>query len=449
MTKNFLFNALVNHRNMHRVSLHTPGHKNKFQKLNELWDLDYTELPDTDSLFEASGAILASEKFASKIFNTNKTLFSAEGCTLCIQAMLRLVAEEGDKVLFGRTIHRSAINTVALLGIDPIYVMPRRNAGQDLPGRIEAKDVEDVLISHDDIKAVYITSPDYFGVISDVAAISSVCKKFSVPLIVDNAHGTHLKFLSDDIHPITLGASLSADSAHKTLPVFTGGALLQIADEKYVSDSKDAMQLFASTSPSYPIMASLDVGLHWIEKFGRKAYGELAEKVSSIRSELSHIGVSLPEGVCDPIRLSINTASVGISGIDAAEYLRKNAFEPEYANTNYIVLILTPFVDDEQIAKLAYVLKLMVDKCFFQNLESKNRSRDFLFDLPKKIFTPRKALFGKTYTISIDEAYNKICAQVANVCPPGIPVVMPGELITLDTIKILKESGFRKIKIIV
>lgn len=448
MTENFLFDALVNHRDLHKVSLHTPGHKNNFSKLNELWDFDYTELPDTDSLFEASGAILNSEKFASKVFDTKQTLFSAGGCTLCIQAMLRLVAGEGDKVLFGRTIHRSAINAAALLGIDPVYVLPRGNAGQNLPGRIDTKDIEKILKAHNDIKAVHITSPDYFGVMSDIAAISSVCKRFSVPLIVDNAHGTHLKFLPDDMHPITLGASMSADSAHKTLPVFTGGALLQIADEKYVNSSKDAMQLFASTSPSYPIMGSLDVGLHWVEEYGRSEYGRLAERVSEIRFELTQMGVLIPEGICDPIRLSINTASVGISGIDVAEYLRKNAFEPEYANENYLVLILTPFVEDKQIDRLVHVLKTMIDKYASQNLKSKNMSHDFLLNLPKKILTPREALFGETVTVSIDDACDKICAQVATVCPPGIPVVMPGELMTMNTLNILKSSGFESIKIL-
>ena len=130
MTENFLFDALIKHRDMQRVSLHTPGHKNNFPKLNGLWKLDYTELSDTDSLFEASGAISTSEKFASKIFDTKRTIFSAGGCTLCIQTMLRLVASKGDKVLFGRTIHRSAINAAALLGIDPVYVLPRKIVSQ-------------------------------------------------------------------------------------------------------------------------------------------------------------------------------------------------------------------------------------------------------------------------------------------------------------------------------
>ena len=126
--------------------------------------------------------------------------------------------------------------------------------------------------------------------------------------------------------------------------------------------------------------------------------------------------------------------------------MRKNAFEPEYANESYLVLILTPFVGDEQIDRLAHVLKAMIDRCKSKKLQQKNISKDFLFCLPKKVLTPREALFGNTVTVPIDDVCDKICAQVATVCPPGIPVVMPGELITRDVINILKLSGFCSIK---
>ncbi len=444
-----LCDALEHHRKLDMISLHTPGHKNNFDGLRDLWEYDYTELPDTDSLFEASGAILQSENFAATVFGTKKTMYSAGGCTLAIQAMIRLVAPCGGKVIFGRTIHKSAINASALLGIDPVFILPGFDAGEYMPGRILPVDVENALTANSDAKAVYITSPDYFGVISDIGAIAKICEKFNVPLIVDNAHGTHLKFLSSDMHPISLGATLSADSAHKTLPVFTGGALLQIGEDRFVSDAREAMALFASTSPSYPIMASIDKAMVWADKYAKSSFSCLEEKVQEILRTARNYGFCTPIGVCDPTRVSLNTRSIGITGIRAADFLRKNGFEPEYANQSYVVMIPTPFVNCECLDKLMDVIRSIPDNC--RDLSDQCDlpiNEIFTFDLPTKEILPREALLSQKKVLPIDDTINKICAEVATVCPPGIPVVMPGEKISKDVVDLLKRYGFFKLKVV-
>ena len=214
-----LYSALVQHHRLGRSAFHTPGHSGKpISQLNHLLQLDVTELPDTDSLFEAEHAILQAERHAAQVFGTARTLFSAGGCTLCIQAMLRLVSADSNKktILTDRILHRSAVNAMALLDLNPVWLLPRADAGLGFPGRIHPDDVESLLKQYPDSAAVYITSPDYFGVLSDIRSISEVCHRYHVPLLVDNAHGCHLFLMPEHLHPIHLGADITACSAHKT-----------------------------------------------------------------------------------------------------------------------------------------------------------------------------------------------------------------------------------------
>ena len=437
-----LYNTLVKHRNLNRASFHTPGHKSRqaiFPK--DLLRLDYTELPDTDSLFEAEGAIHRAELNAAELFNTSATLFSAGGCTLCIQAMLRLVAPTGGKIICGRVIHRSAINTMALLGIDPVWVYPYPDAGEGLPGRIQPKDIESALKENKDAKAVYITSPDYFGVMADISSIAKVSKKYGVPLIVDNAHGAHLWYTKDKMHPINLGASMTACSAHKTLPVMTGGAWLNIADKKYVNNAKQAMALFASTSPSYPIMASIDLCVKWLKDNGAKSFSELENRVDRIRNIAACKGIKMPQGIVDPTRISLNTASIGMTGNDAADYMRMNGIEPEYSNENYLVLIPTPMNTEEEFLRLERAIA---------NIPINQKIEYNFCDLPKteRAVSPREGVLMPNEEIEIDKSEGRIAAQTACPCPPGVPVVMPGEIITGKCIKFLKRYRIFSIKVL-
>ena len=270
MSETPLYTALMEHRALHRAAFHTPGHKNNPAALpDDLLTLDFTELPDTDSLFEAEGPILRAEQAASRLFGTKRTLFSAGGCSLCIQAMLRLAAPNGGKILCGRVVHRSAVNAMALLGLEPVWALP--------------EELADAAALHPDARAVYVTSPNYYGELTDIPALSAACRERGIPLLVDNAHGAHLFFTEPILHPIALGASMTACSAHKTLNVMTGGAWLNIADERFVRDAKGAMALFGSTSPSYPVMASLDWCRAWLEDNGRLEFSRLQARVRELK----------------------------------------------------------------------------------------------------------------------------------------------------------------------
>ena len=441
-----LLNAVLNHNKKNMVSMHMPAHKGNaesLEALGQMQNIDITEIPDTGSLFDGEGATLEAEKLAQKAFNTKATFMSAGGCTLCIQGMLRAAVPNGGRIICSRVIHRSAINTMALLGIDPAWVLPDSSAGEAFSGRVTAENVKTALEKNPDAKAVYITSPDYFGVISDVEGIAEQCKKYDIPLIVDNAHGAHFRFLEKDISPTHLGAAMSADSAHKTMPVMTGGAWLQVGDERYKDDIRQAMMLFGSTSPSYPIMISLDLARAWMEENGKEALKNLTGLVAEIKKICTDNGLILPKGFVDPARIAFDTSALGFVGEEFGEKLREHKIEPEYAGQGKIILIPSVMNTDEDFKRLnEAIIKICKERRDFQ------QSEKIIARLPEKIMSPRAALMSEKETLNVEASLGRIAAEVFCPCPPAIPVVMPGEIISDSEIKALLSYGIFKIKVV-
>ena len=422
-----LYDALVKYQKSGRSSFHTPGHKNNPEALPEnIFALDYTELPETGSLFDGTFPISEAEKLASELFGTVRTCISAGGCTLCIQAMLRLAAPRGGKILCSRMIHRSAVNAMALLGIEPVWAMPQN--------------ILHVLGENPDVKAVYITSPDYYGRIMDIKPIAALCKPNGTPLLVDCAHGTQLMFTKPKLHPLLFGAAMTADSAHKTLGVLTGGAWLNIADSRFSDGAKEAMALFGSTSPSYPVMASLDLCREMLQS-KKLDFTVLQEKVKKIIKIAHGLGIATPEGLTDPTRITLNTASIGITGAGAAEIFRKNGVEPEYADRASVILIATPFNTDADFERLINAIKkLPVGKPL--NISA------CLPPLPPVNVDLREAVLAESKYVPLENALGMTAAESVCPCPPGIPVVMPGEIFTKEALPFLRGYGFSKVKVL-
>ncbi|MBE6721727.1 MAG: aminotransferase class I/II-fold pyridoxal phosphate-dependent enzyme [Ruminococcaceae bacterium] len=415
-----LYSALLKHQALHRAPFHTPGHKCAPGALPQnLLALDFTELPDTDSLFEADGPILQAEQAAARLFQAKRTLFSAGGCSLCIQAMLRLACPQGGRVLCARNVHRSAVNTMALLGLEPVWSVP------------------DAILSAlknntKSINACYVTSPDYYGRLQDIPALAGLCRQKHIPLLVDNAHGTQLAFTQPDLHPLHLGASMTADSTHKTLNVLTGGAWLQIGEERYVQDAKEAMSLFASTSPSYPIMASLDLARAYQEEHPA-AFAEVQRQVRVLSQTAQRIGITNVSD--DPTRLALRTSDIGLTGAAAAEIFRENGVEPEMADGGFVVFICTPWNTEADYQRLAKGLSaLPIGKPLPPIPE--------LPPLPPVRLPLRQAVFAPAHAVSLEQAVGRIAAEAACPCPPGIPVVMPGEEVTQEVAQFLRGYGF-------
>ncbi len=445
MSNTPLFEALCRYQDTNPARFHMPGHKGKgvlADSFGEMVSLDVTELPETDSLFEAEGVIWEAERLAAAFYGTRHTLFSAGGSTLCIQAMLQLAIPMGGKLIAGRNIHRAAVNAFALLDTDPIWVMPTQTYPSFFSKRIPPQEIKRALMDNPDASGVYITTPDYYGVMSDLPAISAICREYHVPLLVDNAHGAHLILLQNGIlHPSKCGADIVSESPHKTLPVLTGGAFLHLCTEQYrMEDAKSAMSLFGSSSPSYLIMASLDIARDWMQTQGEVELQKLVQKVQSLSNIANACGFGILEGtLVDPARLSIQTSKKGLSGTVAAKILAESGVIAEFADENSVVCIPTPMNSKEDFDRLQKGILSLVGQT------SEGKREEEILPL-QKILTPRQAFFEKHETVSIEQAVGRISAQLISKCPPGIPQIIPGERINEDSLRNIANKRIKVVK---
>lgn len=437
-----LYDAVSAYLSKNPARFHMPGHGGVVEALpffGEALSFDLTEIPGLDSLYEAQDCILRSERLAAELYGAARTLYSAGGSTLCIQTMLALTAGGGGTVLFGRNLHRSALAACALLDIAPVFLMP------DFSGTLSADSVAAALAAHPDAKAVFVTSPDYLGRITDLAPIAALCRGAGIPLLVDAAHGAHLPFLDPAINPLSAGADMCANSAHKTLPALTPGAFLHIAQERYVDTAKSRMALFGSTSPSYPVLLSLEACCCFLRTKGRAALAELARRTAALRDAARGL-YPLTENQ-DPVRLTLEPWRAGISGRDAAAFLSERGISCEYADDRYVVFILTPFHGDADFARLESALRALESEC-----PRISDSREFAsladFQPPAPSMGLRQALFAPSLTLPTDKTVGRIAAEAACPCPPGIPVVVPGERITEKSAFLLNAYGVFQLKVV-
>lgn len=440
-----IFDFLNEYNDSGRIRLHTPGHKGRIEGFGDMAGLDLTEIDGADSLFDASGIIGESEEIASSIFGSYRTFYSAGGSTLSIYAMLSVIVRRcGRKIIAARNSHRSFINAIALLDIEPIWIYPDYEEGSAIGGCITKSAVRNALRANPDAKAVYITSPDYLGAMSDIRGISAICDGEDIPLIVDNAHGSHLRFSKPDLHPISIGATMCCDSAHKTLPVLTGGGYIHVADNKfgkeYAEQIKENMALFASTSPSYLIMASLDLCNAYLYNEVSDDVERVTEQVIDIKNKLHRLGYIVLKG--DQMRISLSAVERGYTGVELAHELRQRGIECEYADDNYAVLLFSPVSSDQDIAAVW-------DALIAIKARAPIPFADFSVDIyPERKMSARRALFAQREKVAVDNAVGRVCAEVKISCPPGVPIVVPGEIITDKCIKVLKRYGILELYVV-
>ena len=379
---NPLENALNEYIGKDLSRFHMPGHKGA-ENFPEYFKFDITEVEGADSLFESSEAIFETEKRFAKIYKSGASLLSAGGSTLCIQAMLATALNPGDKLIIARNCHAAAVNTMALLDLEPIWINPR-----DLKG------AEAAFSENPEAKAVYLTSPDYFGVMSDIEAFAKLAHEHGAKLLVDNAHGAHLHFMPTEMHPIALGADMCADSLHKSLPVLTGGALLHLKDENLRETAKQKMRLFGSTSPSYLIMLSADKCAEYLETKAKYDFAMLNGKVANLRYKAFEHGLAPKTRNVEPARLVLSVKSTEMTGGEFGRKLREHGIEPEYVNDEWAVLMASPFNTERDFERVAK----FIEETFgngFSAFEEK------LSKMPKKAMSVRNAVFAETEEIEM------------------------------------------------
>lgn len=423
------------------VRMHMPGHKGA--GILGFEGMDLTEIYGADELFAAEGIIKESEQNASSLFGC-PTYYSTQGSTLCIQTMCTILCQDAKskgkkpKILAGRNAHRSFIHAAALLDFDIVWLYGNSDY---LSCKINAEDLEKKIVENNPT-AIYLTNPDYLGNLLDIKSLASVCKKHNVLLAIDNAHGAYLRFLEPSLHPIDLGADLCCDSAHKTLPVLTGGAYLHLSEslnQVWKNDVKHFMEYFSSTSPSYLIMASLDAANEVLDTAFKKSLSECIQRVDGLKNTLIQHGYTILSD--EPMKITISTKEFGYTGNEIANLLMESDIYPEFYDSDYIVLMPSPYNTKDDLKRLeACLCGIERKSVVFNSFPKLERAR--------KVMNVRQALFAPSTMIEVSKSLGQVCSSVSVSCPPAILPVIPGEVISESSIEVMKYYGIETVRVV-
>lgn len=427
------------------LRLHMPGHKGEGALGCESRDI--TEIGGADSLYEAHGIIRESEANASALFGC-PTFYSAEGSSLGIRAMLYLIClrarAEGrcPLVMAARNCHRTFVFAAAMLDFDVCWLCPPAE-GSYLACKITPALLDSALgAAEKKPDAVYITSPDYLGNVADIAGLAEVCHRHGVLLAVDNAHGAYLRFLPVSRHPIDLGADICCDSAHKTLPVLTGGAYLHISNNApalFAAEARRALALFGSTSPSYLILESLDAANRELAGDFPARLADMAERTSALRQRLSAYGFAVIGD--EPMKLTVAAKPWGYTGTGLASALESTGVVCEFADPDLLVVMFAPATGAAGLSR-------------FETALTGIPRRQPLTDAPPHPGMPRvamrirDAIMSPREELSVSAAEGRIIADVCVGCPPAVPIAVSGEIIDKNAVRCFEYYGIESCTVI-
>lgn len=430
-----LFERLKEHDRNGIKPFHMPGHKRNKEKMPDInpYTIDITEIDGFDDLHHPTGCIAYAEKRAAELYNSQKTYFLINGCTGGILAAISACAVKGEKILLARNSHKSAYNAVLINRLEPLYVWP------DKKGTVTDSDIDDMLKGNDDISCVFITSPTYEGTVSDIRRIADVVHSYGKPLIVDEAHGAHMKF--SEIFPesaLDCGADIVIHGIHKTIPSLTQTALLHvngdIADVKMI---EKYLAVYQSSSPSYVLMGAIDYSMSYIEQDGEKDFALYEENLRDIYNKLESLRnlYVLPyRKMRDASKIVVCTERSGISGKECYRLLReKYNIQPEMSAPEYVILMTGVWDNREAYDRLVYALKDIDRSCgkgVKENIPKADRC--------ERVITPYQALVSETEDIELSLAAGKVSAEMIYVYPPGIPFVAAGERISESMIRLMQ-----------
>ena len=426
-----LYDALREYAKKDPARFHMPGHKGKFLPAPELMGLasiDVTELPPTGNLYTAGEPFDSAQRLWAERFGFDFCQFLTGGSTMGIHTGLALCCKPGEKVLMDRSCHRAAFNALALLDLEPVF-LPRPWMGPEgVAGPMEPETVEKTLAERPEIKTVSITSPTYYGVLSDIPAIAAVCRAHGAKLLVDGAHGAHLPFLG---YAGYQAADAVVMSAHKTLPA-PGQSALLFANGFPLSQLQRWGSVYGSSSPSYVLMAALDGARDYMEGEGAARYRETARLVGGLRERRPALGER--DGLrLDPARLTLTSPD----GFALARALGERGVYPEMADAGHVVCILTCADGAAEFDRLERALE-----------EAGPAGPCAPVPAPpepsRAVLSPRQALFAPRERAALRESEGRVAACQIAPYPPGVPVIAPGERIEKKHLAYLREIGYNK-----
>ena len=452
-----ILKELQKHGDKNVVSFHVPGHKNgrAFEKFNskyfskEMLALDITELPDTDNLYAPKNMIRQAQERAAQIFHADKTFFLINGTSAGNISAMMAVLNPMDKVIVPRDCHKSVLHGLILGGYSPIYINPEMNRDWGIPAGISPETIEKAIMENPEVKAVVLTYPNYYGLCSDVKKISEVVHAYEKILIVDEAHGAHFTLSSKlPITSIRAGADIVSQSIHKTLPAFTQSSMLHVKSKKIDIDRLKLMLMMnQSSSPSYLLMASLDMATAIVEDEGEILMDRLLENIKYLEDRLQPLkGIRIMNGSLeemngvfkkDPTRLVISLIELGISGVELNTLLRDQyGIQMELADMNNVVGVTSIGNNREDFESLISALEEISSKGI-QGIPN-TFIPSFSYGVPKIKISPREAAFARKKEISFVDSAGSVSGEYIIPYPPGIPIICPGEEITQEIIEYVK-----------
>lgn len=451
-----LLNKLAELASKQDTPFYAPGHKKgkgigkQLKSLlgEKVFQADLPELPDLDNLFNPQGVIKEAQELASEAFGASQTWFLANGSTSGIIASILATCGEGDKIILPRNVHQSAIFALILSGATPIFLNPEYDSEFDLAYNLSPNQILKALNQHSGVKAVFLVSPTYHGICANLTEIAHCLTNYNIPLIVDEAHGGHFSFHpSLPMSALSAGADIVIQSTHKVLGAMTQASMLHLKSN-LVSPERisRALQLVQSSSPNYLLLASLDSARQQMATKGKELLTKTLNLALLAREKINNFDYLSTLNLVnnqdnfydlDYTRLTVNISKIGLSGYEIDEiFTQKFQVICELPSLNSLTFIISIGNNEEDIDKLVDAFKQL--KCY-QKPINKNSYSSSNFPLPELKITPRQAFYSQTITVNQREAINQISGETICPYPPGIPLIMAGEMITEEAIASLNQ----------
>lgn len=440
--KNTIINELKEIVDIDVVSFHVPGHKmgKIYDRLgytsiiDKMYKMDTTEIIGTDNLHSPESIIKASQERASKVFKSDNTYYIVNGSTSGIQASIMASCEPGDKLIVNRDCHQSVINGCILGDINPVYINEDISKDNNIVNGVILEDAIEVINNNLDAKAILLTYPTYYGITYDLKTICDYAHNKNMIVIVDEAHGAHLG-LSDELPKTALGqgADLVIQSTHKTLPAFTQASMIHTQGNRVNHSRLSSMLRFVqSSSPSYTLMASLELAVDIYETKGKELMQELLLNIDEFKENIKGNELIRVYNEYDKTKIFVESKNIGLIGYELEEILRKEYnIQVELSNYYGVLLICTIGNDDKDFKKLEMALKNIYDS---NNIKENIKEVEYPNIIPKKALSPREAFYKSKKSVKIYDSIGEISGEYIIPYPPGISLLSPGEIITKDVI---------------
>jgi arginine decarboxylase len=449
-----LFSGLVKHAQSNPIQFHIPGHKKgagidpvfrEFIGDNAL-SIDLINIGPLDDLHQPKGIIKQAQELAAEAFGADHTFFSVQGTSGAIMTMVMAVCGPGDKIIVPRNVHKSVMSAIVFSGAVPIFIHPEIDPQLGISHGITTEAVEHALQRHPDAKGVLVINPTYFGIAADLKKIVEISHSYNVPVLVDEAHGVHIHFHDSlPLSAMQAGADMAATSVHKLGGSMTQSSILNVREGLVsVKRIQSILSMLTTTSTSYLLLASLDVARKRLATEGKKLIDQtisLAQMIRKRVNEIEHlycVGEEILDSKAaydyDPTKLIISVKDLGLTGYEVEKWLRRNYnIEVELSDLYNILCIVTPGDSEKEADILIQALKDLSME--FHHRAEKVHTKVLLPDIPSLSLTPRDAFYADTESVPIEQSVGRIIAEFVMVYPPGIPIFIPGEIITEENIK--------------